>query len=204
MIDLVILGAGGFAREVAWIVWRINNVQPVYRVLGFCDDAPDKKAGDLDGLPLLGPIEGLRSRVAFFCAIGRNLARQAVTARALDLGHVPESIIDPSADIAPDVQIGPGSVVGLGSVVSVGARVGGGVIINHHVCVGHDVRIGDYAQLCPGVCVSGACEIGEGALLGTLAGTIPLKKVGAWATVGAGTCAMRDIPEGATVVRVPR
>ena len=40
--------------------------------------------------------------------------------------------------------------------------------------------------------------------MGTLAGIIPLKSVGAWSTVGAGTCAMRDIPDGATVVRIPR
>ena len=66
---------------------------------------------------------------------------------------------------------------------------------------GHDAQIGDFAQLCPGVCL-GRCEVGEGALLGTLAGTIPLKHVGAWATLGAGSVALRDVAEGAAVVRL--
>jgi serine acetyltransferase len=92
--------------------------------------------------------------------------------------------------------------VGIGSVVSTGARLGAGVIVNHHVCVGHDVAVDNFAQLCPGVNVSGGCEIGEGALLGTNAGTIPLKRVGAWATVGAGTTALRDVADGASMVRL--
>ena len=94
-------------------------------------------------------------------------------------GHEPVTVVDPSAVIAPDVEIGKGSYVGIGSVVSVGARLGQGVLVNHHVSVGHDVTVGDFAQLCPGVCLAGGCEVGEGALFGTLSGSIPLKKVGA-------------------------
>jgi len=75
------------------------------------------------------------------------------------------------------------------------------VIVNHRVCVGHDVTVGAFAQLCPGVCVSGGCAIGEGALLGTNAGTIPLRRVGAWSVVGAGTMALWDVKDGATIVR---
>ena len=202
MRDLVILGAGGFAREIAWLVGRINAVSPAFRLLGFCDDAPDRQSGSCGGYPLLGPIERLGEPAAFFCAIGNNRNRQAVSERAEALGHTPVTLVDPSARLAPDVTVGPGCVIGIDAIVSVGSRLGRGVIVNHRVCVGHDVTVGDYAQLCPGVCVSGGCEIGAGALMGTLSGIIPLKRVGADATVGAGSCALRDVPDGTTLARV--
>jgi sugar O-acyltransferase (sialic acid O-acetyltransferase NeuD family) len=205
MQRIVIVGAGGFGREVAWVVERINAVTPTFEVLGVCDDAADKREGGCGAYPLLGPFGKVKDRVGavgFFCAIGNNRVRQEVLAEGRAQGHVPVTVIDPGAVVAPDVEIGRGSFVGAGSVVSVGSVIGEGVLVNHQVCVGHDVTLADFVQLCPGVCVSGGCEIGEGALLGTLAGTIPLKRVGAWATVGAGTVSLKDVAEGATVVRI--
>lgn len=205
MRKLVIIGASGFGREIAWIVGRINRAAPGLELVGFCDDAADKRSGTLGGYPLLGRVENAAKCGAelFFCAIGNNRARQTVTTRALAAGLKPFTLIDPSAAVAPDAVIGAGSYVGIGGVVSTGAKLGAGVIVNHHVCVGHDVAVGDFAQLCPGVNVSGGCGIGEGALMGTNAGTIPLKRVGAWSTVGAGTVVLRDVPDGASVVRIP-
>ncbi len=204
MTKLVIIGASGFGKEVAWIVRRVNGVAARFEIVGFYDDAADKQAGTFVGYPLLGRAEDAAKSGAefFFCAIGNNWPRQTVTARTLATGLKPLTVIDPSAVIAPDVQIGEGSYVGIGSVVSTGARLGRGVIVNHHVCVGHDVAVDDFAQLCPGVNVSGGCRIGEGALMGTNAGIIPLKQIGAWATVGAGMTALRDVADGASIVRI--
>jgi len=205
MRKLVIVGAGGFGREVAWVVERVNAMTPTFELLGFCDDADSKREGEYGGYPLLGPLALLRKRsggVGFICAIGNNRIRQEVMAQGRAQGYEPTSVLDPSAVIAPGVEIGKGSFVGIGSVVSIGSTLGEGVLVNHQVCIGHDVVVKDFAQVCPGVCVSGGCEIGEGALLGTLAGTIPLKRVGAWATVGAGVVALRDVAADASVVRI--
>ena len=38
MKDLIIFGASGFGREVAWLVERINNSSPTWNLLGFIDD----------------------------------------------------------------------------------------------------------------------------------------------------------------------
>lgn len=205
MRKLVIVGAGGFGREAAWVVERINATVPSFELLGFCDDAENKREGMCGGYPLLGPFASVKARtgtVGFFCAIGNNRVRQDVFALGRAQGHEPVTLLDPGAVIAHAVEIGKGSFVGIGSVVSVGSVIGEGVLVNHQVCVGHDVNVDDFAQLCPGVCVSGGCAIGEGALLGTLAGAIPLKRIGAWATVGAGVTALRDVEEGCSVVRV--
>ncbi|MCL1920120.1 MAG: NeuD/PglB/VioB family sugar acetyltransferase [Kiritimatiellaeota bacterium] len=204
MMRIVIIGASGFGKEVAWVIGRINRVAPTFEIVGFCDDAVDKQEGAFAGRPLLGavanvsPSEGL----GFICAIGNNRNRQRATAQAIGMGLVPVTVIDPTAVIAPDAVIGKGTFIGIGSVVSVGARLGDGVIVNHQACVGHDAVLGDFAQVCPGARISGGCNIGEGALLGTNAATLPLKKMGAWSTLGIGTAALRDIPDGATLIRI--
>ena len=39
--NLIIIGASGFGREVAWLVERINKVCPTWNLIGFLDDADD-------------------------------------------------------------------------------------------------------------------------------------------------------------------
>jgi sugar O-acyltransferase (sialic acid O-acetyltransferase NeuD family) len=198
---LVLIGASGFGREVLWVCRRGGLA-----VAGFCDDAADKQEGVFAGLPLLGTIE--RAAAAgggprfFHVSVGDNRARQQLVSRALACGWSPAAVIDPSAVVAPDAVIEDGAYVGIGSIVSCRSQLGCGVIVNHHVTVGHDCQVAPFAQLCPGVRVSGGCTLGEGALLGSNATILPNRRMGAWSVLGAGTVAVRDLEDGAHVVRV--
>jgi sugar O-acyltransferase (sialic acid O-acetyltransferase NeuD family) len=205
MKKIIIIGASGFGKEIAWVIDRMNQAGSELGLIGFCDDAPNKQTGTFAGFPLLGKLEDAAAQLPgsrFICAIGNNRARQSVVARAEAAGLLPHSIIDPSASIAPDTTIGKGSFIGIGSVISTGAVIGCHVIVNHQACIGHDVTIADFAQACPGARISGGCEIGEGALLGTNAATIPLINMGAWSTLGAGTTALTSISDYTTLARL--
>jgi len=205
MKRIIIIGASGFGKEVAWVIARMSAASSRLVPIGFCDDAPDKQTGSFAGLPLLGSVEQAAATLPgcrFLCAIGNNRARQQVTARALAAGMLPESVIDPTAVIAPDARLEAGVYIGIGSIVSTGAVVGSGVLVNHHACIGHDACLADFTQLCPGARVSGGCALGEGALMGTNATLIPRRRMGAWSTLAAGTTAFADLPEGATIVRL--
>jgi len=201
MEQVIIIGAGGFGREVAWIAGLCG-----IEVVGFSDDSPEKASGEYAGRPLLGALRDVLPRypagTRFHVAIGRTAARRAVTEQALAAGWRPLTIVAPTAVVAPSAVLGEGCFVGANSVVSVDSRLGAGVIVNHLVSVGHDVRIGDFAQVCPCVGISGGCEIGEEALLGTNSSVIPLKKIGARATLGAGAVALRDVADGESLVRL--
>lgn len=206
---LILVGAGGFAKEVAWTVARMNAAGPIFEVLGICDDSPERREGEWYGLPLLGPLESAAARLAaagvcplFHCAIGDNLRRKEVSARAQRAGWEPASVVDPSALVAPGAELGAGCYVGVGCVVSADVRIGEGALLNFQVTVGHDAVLGPYVQACPGVRISGWCVIGEGALLGSNAVIVQKRKMGAWSVLGAGTVAFRDVPEKETVVRL--
>jgi hypothetical protein len=46
-------------------------------------------------------------------------------------------------------------------------------------------------------------QLGDGVYVGCNATILPEVTVGAWATIGAGSVAMRDVPAGATLMGVP-
>ena len=202
-MKLLIIGAGGFGREAAWTAETAG-----FEIAGICDDDPGA-APRCAGRAFLGTIEdAVRDGhlpvpdTLFFVAIGKNAVRRALFERAVSCGLRPASVISPNALVAPDAVVGEGSYAGPGCVISVGTRLGRGVIVNNLASVGHDVTIGDFAQICPGVAISGGCVIGDEVLLGTHATVIPLRRIGAKATLGAGALALRDIAEGESIVRL--
>lgn len=54
MKDLIIFGASGFGREVAWLVERINKIEPTWNILGFVDDADDIQGTKINDYKVLG------------------------------------------------------------------------------------------------------------------------------------------------------
>jgi len=204
---LVIVGAGGFGPEVAWAARMFNRVHPTYELVGFCDDDPAKKGLRFDGLEVLGAPEevgaALEPRPWFLCAVGSNASRAAMVKRLLALGWTPVTVIDPTVYVAEGVVVGDGSYVGAGTILSPHAQIAEHVIINHHCSIGHDSLIASFAQVSPGGRVSGHCVLDEGALLGSNAVVAPGKRIGRFATLGACSFALTDIPDGATAVGIP-
>jgi sugar O-acyltransferase (sialic acid O-acetyltransferase NeuD family) len=204
---LVVVGAGGFGPEILWAARRVNGVHPTFDLAGFCDDNPAKRGGQLDGLEVLGRPEDVAARFetppAFVCAVGNNERRAAVVGRLLALGWIPVTVIDPSVHVADRVVVGDGTYVGAGSILSPHCRIGEHVMINHHCSIGHDSLIEAFANLSPGVRVSGECVVGEGAMLGSNAVIAPGKRVGRFATLGASSFALTNVPDRVTAVGVP-
>jgi sugar O-acyltransferase (sialic acid O-acetyltransferase NeuD family) len=205
--QFIVVGCGGFGKEVLWTAQNFNAVSPTYEIIGYCDDDPTKKGQVIYGHPVLGAPEAVDARLAekpcFICSIGDNTARARVVGRVLALGWEPVTIIDPSAIVASDVVVGAGTYVGARSILCPNANIGRHVIVNNMATIGHDSRLGDFTQVSPGGRVSGASVMEEGALLGSNAVISQLKKVGRYATLGACSFAMSNIPDYATAVGIP-
>jgi sugar O-acyltransferase (sialic acid O-acetyltransferase NeuD family) len=201
--SLVIVGAGGFGREVLDVVEAILDQQrgdsgDEWRFLGFLDDQSNDTFGRGE---VLGPVEMLGGLDAdYLIGIGDPTVRQAV-AEATD--RMPATVVHPGATIGPDVVLGPGTVVTAGVRVTNHVRVGKHVHLNLNATVGHDAVLGDYVTVNPGANVSGNVTLGEGVTLGTGSQVIQGRTVGAWTTVGAGGVVVRDLEGGLVAVGIP-
>ncbi len=202
MRDLFIVGAGGFGREAVWTVERINKaaIQPMWRVIGFADDDPAKASGNFEGYPMLGPAAKASADnpgASVFIAVGDNNIRREIYRRLR--GHDFPALIDPTAQVSPTTEFRHGTYIAVEAVVSVGTDIGKFVIINARAGVGHDSTVGDFANIAPGVSLSGHTHIGEGAFMGTNSCTAPGMTVGAGATVACGTPVLKDVAPGTTL-----
>lgn len=57
MKDIYIIGAGGFGREVAWLVDRNNKIESEWKLKGFIDDNESIWESTENGIPVLGGCE---------------------------------------------------------------------------------------------------------------------------------------------------
>lgn len=204
---LVVAGAGGLGEVIIWTVQRVNAVSATYDVLGYCDDEHLRRGQLVWGYPVLGTPEDvaqtLPEQPCFICAIGNNARRAQAVPRLLALGWKPASIVDPAALVASGVTIAAGALVAAGASLSPNARVGAHAVVLQGCTIGHEAVLADLAHTAPGARVSGGCRLEEGAYLGSNAVVAPGVRVGRYATLGACSFAVADVPDGATAVGNP-
>ena len=169
MRDLFIVGAGGFGREAVWTVERINKSaqQPLWNVIGFADDDPQKAVGNFEGYPMLGSAEKASKDhpgASVFIAIGDNAVRREIYARLR--GHDFPALIDPSAQVSPTTEFKHGTFIAVEAVVSVGTDIGKFAIIGPRSGIGHDSVVGDFSNIGPGVTLSGHTKVGADVFMG--------------------------------------
>lgn len=193
---LLVYGAGGHGK----VVWDTLTLCG-HEVVGFVDDG---RHGELTlGVPTVRSIELAPGHDAVVVAIGNNQVRQAVYRRLHAAGVRIASAIHPSAVISRHASLGPGVVAMANVVVNIGSVVAENVILNTGARIDHDARIEAHAHIAPGTVLAGNVQVGEGAFLGIGCRVIPGRRIGDWATVGAGAVVIRDVAPRSTVVGVP-
>lgn len=207
MKDLIIIGASGFGREVAWLVERINKVNPTWTLLGFIDDSESLQGKTVNQYPVLGKTEDVvRFTGAYFvCAVGASKIRERIIERVKTYNPSIRfgTVIDPSVEMSDLVTIGEGTIICAHTIITVNIRIGSHVIINLDCTVGHDAILHDFVTMYPSVNVSGITEIGRCSELGTGMQIIQGKTVGEYSILGAGAVVVKDIPPKCTAVGSP-
>jgi len=205
--NLVILGAGGFAREVAWLVADINQAQPkTWNLIGFWGHGTERIGQLLNGVPVISPdnVRQYLPNLYAVAAIGDPKIKERAVHEAESIRCQFATLIHPTVKYdRSTVKIGPGSIICAGNVLTVNIIVSAHVIINLDCTVGHDTIIEDYVTISPGCHLSGYTTIRRCAFLGTGAVTIEKCEIGAGSIIGAGAVVVRNIPPGVTAVGVP-
>lgn len=206
MKKLVIIGAGGFGREVQWLIERINEREAIWELLGYVDDGVEKGT-IVDGLPVLGTIKELREReesLAVVCAVGASVTRRKILEQILDNTKLEfPNLIDPSVQMSKRIDMGRGNIICAGNILTVDITMGDFNIVNLDCTVGHDVVFDSYITVYPSVNISGCVEIGEKVELGTGSQIIQGIHIVEDTIVGAGTVVVRNLAEAGTYVGVP-
>jgi len=206
---IVVIGAGGFGREVIWLLERINNSDTCqkYDIQGFIDDEKSIIGSMIDGYPVLGNVDYLLQQeheLYAVCSIAKPSIREAIVAKCkINSNLFWATIIDPFAIIGKNVSIGEGSIICAQTIATVDIQIGSHVILNLACTIGHDAEIKSFSTLYPTVNVSGQVSIGTRTEIGTGSQIVQSKTVGNDSIVGAGSVVVRDIPSFCTAVGVP-
>lgn len=206
MNQLVIIGSGGFARELAWL-WQDCKAagQTVPELIGFISD--DQAVDHWNGIPRLGndswAADNLSRDTQYLLGIGNAALRRKLGAYYDSAGYKAATLIHPSTRIGPNTVIGPGTIICAGNSLTVDIVLGKHVLCNLHCTIGHDSEIGDFSILSPGVHLSGNTTVGQTVEMGTGSMTIPGVTIADEITIGAGAVVNKDLTEKGTYAGVP-
>jgi sugar O-acyltransferase (sialic acid O-acetyltransferase NeuD family) len=205
MKRLLILGAGGFGREVLEWASGVPTHARDWEIGGFLDANPSATKGYPCAVAILGdPLQfNYRPDDVVVPAIGDPASRLKLCRTLQARGVQFRTIVHPSAIVGQGCRLGVGTVLCPGVVVTTNVEMGDFVCLNVGTCVGHDAVVGDGCTLSPHCDLGGACRLGEGVFMGTHAVVLPSATVGDFAVIGAGSVVLRKVQARATVVGVP-
>jgi sugar O-acyltransferase (sialic acid O-acetyltransferase NeuD family) len=207
MRKIVIVGAGGFGREVKMLIDQINQYSKKYEFLGFYDDGFSKNS-KINGFNVIGSVNDLLEidyDLSVVLAIGdpkikKRIHNSLKSNVKLDF----PSLIHPNVLIGMDnVIIGQGCVICASNIITVDIKIGNFVILNLGCTTGHDTTIGDYCSFMPSVNISGEVLIEDLVYVGTGAKIINMISIGNSTIIGAGAVVSKNLPGNCTAVGIP-
>jgi sugar O-acyltransferase (sialic acid O-acetyltransferase NeuD family) len=197
---LLVVGAGGFAREAAETARAIHSVDGSVSLLGFLDDDPTLHGTTVGGTPVLGPVEAVSDHpdAVVVVAVGRpdayTVRRELVARLGLPTDRY-ATLVHPAASVGSTCSVGSGTVVLAQVVMTADVMVGHHVVVMPQVVLPHDVRVDDYATLASGVRLGGGVHVGTGAYVASGVGVREGCRIGSWALVGMGSTVLQDVPD---------
>lgn len=205
MKHLLIVGAGGFGREMFGAAREAVGFGSEFDVLGFLDARP----GALDGFAGYPPVIGdpadyvPRADEVFVTALGDIAARRRCVAALEAKGARFMAVVHRSAFLGPNVSVGAGSFIAPHAVLTADVAVGRHACVFHGSSVGHDTVVGDFAHVYAQCSLGGAVKVAPGARVFPGSVVVPRRTLGADSTVGAGSVVILDVPAGTTVFGNP-
>jgi sugar O-acyltransferase (sialic acid O-acetyltransferase NeuD family) len=206
MQDLVILGAGGLAREVAWLVEEINRAAPTWNLLGYVDKDADRVGAVVGRHTIVcSEVELAHRELAVAIGIGTPAILRKVSGRFAGYPNLSfPNLIHPTVLVdTASLQLGRGNLIAARNTLTVNVRLGSFNVLNLNCTVGHDVVIGDCCVINPGAHLSGGDTIGSECLIGAGATILEGLTIGDRVIVGAGSVVIKNVKGPGTVMGVP-
>ncbi len=200
MKDIYILGAGGFAKEVHFLIRQIGG----YTIRAFVnrEPLPPIRVGNTD-YPVITDAQ-LNGAKSSLLAIGvgdpKLIARLTQQFGSFDFPNLihPGVVAD-----WPNIRLGKGNIISSGVNFTTDIIIGSFNVFNLACTVGHDAVIGNCNVFNPGANISGGVRAGNNNLVGTNATLLQYTSIGNNAVVGAASLVNKPVEDNTTVVGVP-
>jgi len=206
-LKIVIVGAGGFGREVLSTLYDCNKQNKKYNITGFVDEKKSLEGQMINGITVLGGLDWFVTKIGLtvncVVAIGDSIVRQKVVKKLEKLNVKFTTIIHPSVTLSKFVELGEGTIIQAGSIIMPNTKLGKHVIINMDCSIAHDCNLNDYVTLSPGAHINGDNILERGVYVGAGTVTKDELRIRKWSIIGAGTVLIKNVPEYALYVGVP-
>ena len=177
---IIIVGAGGFAREVLGYIFT-EKIAGIYnQIKGIIIDGYQKNDCLPYGLPYLGSILEYNptAEELFLVCIGENPGRRQVIELLKSRGAMFFTYISVSSYINSTAKIGDGVIIAPFCIVNANVMLGNYALLNSYSAVGHDSIVGTHSILYPYAAINGGCQVGDNLIMGTRATIFPKTKLG--------------------------
>ena len=204
MYNIVIVGAGGYGREVYYLAKDSFDFSK-YQIKGFLSN----NKSDLDNFDMKVEIIGdpdyyeAKENDRFLFAIGNIETKKRLVKRLKNKGAKFLTLIHPTSRVVETAKIGEGVIISSFCLVSDHAQLDDFVTMNGYSSCGHDAKVGKYCILSPYAALNGFVVLEDEVFLGTHATVLAHKKVGYQSKVSANSVVMRDVPPNRIVFGVP-
>lgn len=206
MKDIVIIGSGGFSKQVIEIVEQKNLVEQQYNLIGIIDDNRELIGNNVLGYNIIGDTEYLQGlsekrKIYGVIAIADGITRKRIARKLMDV--IWENLIHPKAIITQYKNLGNGNIICAGVVINPNFKIGNHCHINIGSTLGHDVTMSNYVTLMPGSTVSGKVTLKSSSMVGTGSTIIQGITVQENVILGAGAVVLKDTNNDSIYVGVP-
>ncbi len=197
---LLIVGAGGFAKEVAQIARRMDPRLEVWKSISYVAASP----AEIGGRRPFGSIDYSDADVLsgaitadVVIGIGDPEQRYRAASRYAELRVLSfPNLIDPSVEIDRElVALGKGNVIHQRAVLTCDIAIGDFNILNKGCIVAHDVHVGSFNDVHPAASLHGHSRLGDRCVVGAGARVLPNVCVADRTVIGAGAVLHRGVSE---------
>ena len=201
MNRFVILGAGGFAREVAYNLIDCGHSPDLF---DFVDDLTETKIIYIKGVPCkVIKNWSFAKNSKFLIGVGIPKHKKILVDKAISCGLEPHLTLVHPRSVLQDVSLGLGGIITAGVIATTNIKIGNFVILNWNVTVGHDSVIEDYVTCNPSSSISGNVILKDSCFIGVGAVVREKISIGNRAIVGGQSFVCKNVSDDVTVVGVP-
>jgi len=207
MQHLIIIGIGGFAREVYWHAQGSIGYGEDWDIKGFLDGDVKLAPEEYEKLdrPVLGDVFSydIQEDDVFICAVGDGGLRKRLTEPIRTRGGTFINLIHKTAIIQGHVKMGVGNIFCPRTEANDHAEIGDFAIFNIGASIGHDTQVGDYVSFM-GVCgLCGYARADDFSYFSTGACCLPHAVVEHHAVLGVGAVVFKRVKAGKKVFGNP-